>query len=186
MALQKGEKWKLKKWFNIYSPKVLGENIIGEMPANDEKNAIGRVIKVGLSWITQNPQHSFMNVGLRVVDVNDNAAHTKVDYLEGNYSYLHSLVRRYSTAIYTVDKIKDKEGKDVVLKLIAVTANRVTTPKKKGIRAELIKFGREYTANLSSDELVKAIIDGSLQSEAKKRANKIAPISKLEVKKVEF
>jgi ribosomal protein S3AE len=96
------------------------------------------------------------------------------------------LVRRYTTAIYTVDKIKDKDGKDVVLKLIAVTANRVTTPKKKGIRAELVKFGREYASNLSSDELVKAIIDGSLQSEAKKRANKIAPISKLEVKKVEF
>jgi len=186
LALQKGEKWKLKKWFNIYSPKVLGENIIGEMPANDEKSAIGRVIKVGLSWITQNPQHSFMNVGLRVVEVNDNAAHTKVDFLEGNYSYIRSLVRRYSTAIYTVDKIKDKDGKDIVLKLIAVTANRVTTPKEKGIRAELIKFGREYAANLSSDELVNAIINGSLQSEAKKRANKIAPISKLEVKKVEF
>jgi len=50
----------------------------------------------------------------------------------------------------------------------------------------LLLFGKEYTANLSSEELVKAIIDDSLQSEAKKRANKIAPISKLEVKKVEF
>lgn len=165
---------------------MLGENIIGEMPANDEKAALGRVIKVSLSWITQNPQHSFMNVGLRVTDVNENAAHTKVDYIEGNYSYLHSLVRRYTTAIYTVDKLKDKNGNNVVLKLIAVTANRVTTPKKKGIRAELIKFGKEYASSLSSDELVKSIIDGTLQTEAKKRANKIAPISKLEVKRIEF
>jgi len=165
---------------------VLGESIIGEMPADDEKNVLDRVIKVSLSWITQNPQHSFMNAGLRVVDVNENAVHTKVDYIEGNYSYLHSLVRRYSTAIYTVDKVKDKDGKEITLKLLAVTANRVATPKKKGIRAELIKFGREYASSLSSDELIKSIIDGNLQIEGRKRANKIAPISKLEVKKVEF
>jgi ribosomal protein S3AE len=186
LALQKGEKWKNKKWFNIYSPKVLGESIIGEMPANDEKNVLGRVIKVSLSWITQNPQHSFMNVGLRVVDASENAVHTKIDYIEGNYSYLHSLVRRYSTAIYTVDKLKDKEGNDVVLKLIAVTANRVATPKKKGIRAELIKFGREYVGSMGSEDLVKSIIEGNLQAEGRRRANKIAPISKLEVKRIEF
>jgi len=184
--LQKGEKWKNKKWFNIYTPKTLGENVIGEMPANDEKAVINRVIKTNLSWITQNPQHSFMNIGLRVTDVSENAAHTKVDYIEGSYSYLHSLVKRYSTAIYTVDKVKDKDGNEIILKLIAVTTQRVPTPKKKGIRTELIKFGKEYASSMTSAELIKSIIEGSLQAEGRKRANKIAPISKLEVKRIEF
>lgn len=186
MALQKGEKWKNKKWFNIYSPKVLGENVIGEMPASEESSAIGRVIKISLSWITQNPQHSFMNIGLRVIDAKDNAAHTEIDYIEGNYSYLHSLVRRYSAAIYTVDRVKDKDGNGIALKLLVVTSGKVATPKKKGIRKELIEFGRRYISSISKDELVKAVMDGSFQSEGIKKANKIAPISKLEVKKVEF
>ncbi|MGC8710612.1 MAG: hypothetical protein ACP5RF_03335 [Candidatus Micrarchaeia archaeon] len=186
MALQKGEKWKNKKWFNIYSPKVLGENVIGEMPANEEGSAMGRVIKISLSWITQNPQNSFMNIGLRVVDASNNAAHTEIDYIEGNYSYLHSLVRRYSTAIYTVDKVKDKDNKDIALKLLVVTSGKVATPKKKGIRKELIEFGRQYVSAISKDELVKAVMDGSFQAEGIKRINKIAPISKLEVKRIEF
>ncbi|MGC8662417.1 MAG: 30S ribosomal protein S3ae, partial [Candidatus Micrarchaeia archaeon] len=44
MTLQKGEKWKSKKWLNIYTPKILGENIIGEMPVNEGGSAINRVI----------------------------------------------------------------------------------------------------------------------------------------------
>src|SRR5271155_4863060 len=107
MAQKSAEKWKSKLWFNVYPPKMLGEAAIGEIPADDEKNVIGRVMKVSMSWITHKPEHSFMVVGLRVINVNGNSAHTDLKFIEQTYSYIHSLVKRHSSAVYTVDKLTD-------------------------------------------------------------------------------
>ncbi len=180
------DKWKSKKWFNIYAPKILGGEVIGEMPANSEKDGIGRVIKVSLSWLTKNPSHSFMTVGLRVKNIDGNSAQTELDYLEQTYSYTHSLVRRYNSAIYTVDMLKDKEGKEIALKLLVVTRNKTASPKKTAIRKSLSEFSKTYIASKSSDEFIKSVIDGSFQTDAIGRIKNIAPISKLEVKKIEL
>ncbi|HVA83198.1 MAG TPA: hypothetical protein VNF06_03480 [Candidatus Aquilonibacter sp.] len=180
------EKWKTKQWFNVHTPKILGDSIIGEIPAQDEKAVLGRVIKVSLSWITKNPAHSFMTIGLRVISANGDAAQTEIHYLEQVYSYTHSLVRRGSSAVYTVSKLKDKEGKPVVLKLIGISRYKINTPKKHGIRRELAKFTTEYVGSKSVEEFVKAVIEGGFQVEAMKVANRIAPMGKLEVKKIEL
>ena len=180
------EKWKSKKWFNIYTPKLLGDKIIGEMPALDEKAVIGRLIKVSLSWVTQNPSHSFMNVGLRVGSAEGNAAHTNIDFLESNYSYLHSLVRRHSAAIYTFDSLADKNGKPFVMKLLVVTSSKVESPKKTGIRKTLSEFLKAKAASVSIEELLGEVMEGKLQAECTSKIAKIARIGKLEVRKLEL
>ncbi|MCL5100799.1 MAG: hypothetical protein M1122_02500 [Candidatus Marsarchaeota archaeon] len=186
MATSGIEKWKTKKWFNIYTPEALGNSIIGEMPANDEKVILDRIIKVNMSWITNKMSHSFMVIGLKITDVNGDAAHTKIQYIEQTYSYLHSLVRRHSSTVYTVDKLKDKNGKDLVIKLMLVTGSKVTTPKKKAIGKTLSSFAREHIGGIDSDTLVKEIIEGNFQSEGIKTVSNIASINKLEVKKIEL
>ncbi len=180
------EKWKEKKWFNVYPPEQLGSNIIGEMPADDDSRMMGRVIKSSMSWITNRMEHSFMVVGLKVIDVNGNSAHTELQYLEQTYSYLHSLVRRHSSAIYTVDKLKDSKGRDLVLKLLIVTRNKITTTKRKAIRADISKLAKEIASGKESGELIKSVIDGSFQSECVKKISNIADIAKLEIKKIEL
>ncbi len=187
MASTKGiESWKAKKWFNIQAPEILGSNTIGEMPATEDKNALGRMIKVSMSWITNNPSHSFMTLGLKVTDVNGNAAHTQLKYLEQTYSYTHSLVRRYASTLYTIDRLKDKAGNTVALKLILTTTRRITTKKRMALRKELSAFVKEYMKDRDSSQLVKDVIDGNLQKEAMNRVHKIASINRLEVKKIEL
>ncbi len=188
MATQKSQdKWKNKRWFNIYAPKVLGgEEVIGEMPAADEKAAMGRIIKVSLSWITKNPNNSLMSVGLRVHKADGNVAHTQLHYLESNYSYIHSLVRRYSSAIYTRDIVKDKDGKEFTLKMLVIASGHLADSKKSGIRKKLTEFVTVYSAKHTADELVKGIIDGSMQAEGRKGIENIAHVNKFELKKIEF
>lgn len=180
------EKWKTKQWFNVHTPKILGEAVIGEIPAQDEKAVLGRVIKVALSWVTKNPAHSFMTVGLRVVSANGDAAQTDLNNLELIYSYTHSLVRRGQSVVYTISKMNDKSGKTMVLKLIGISRHKINTPKKAGIRKSLIGFSKEYVGSKTTEEFVKSVIDGSFQMEALKKANAIAPMAKLEVKKIEL
>ncbi|MDE1825844.1 MAG: hypothetical protein KGH61_04785 [Candidatus Micrarchaeota archaeon] len=180
------EKWKTKRWFNVHTPKLLGEAIIGEIPAADEKGILGRVIKVSLSWITKNPAQSFMTVGLKVTSANGDAAQTELHYLELVYSYTHSLVRRGSSAVYVIAKLRDRDGKAIVLKLIGISRNKINTPKKYGIRKILTEFSGAYASSKSTEEFIKSVIDGSFQMDAMKAANKIAPMGKLEVKKIEL
>jgi small subunit ribosomal protein S3Ae len=187
MASQKAQdKWKSKKWFNVYAPKLFGEAIIGEVPAADDKKVLGRVINVSLSWITKNPQHSFMNVGLRINNADGNAAHTEIDVLANSYSYLHSLTRRYSTAIYTRSALKDRDGKGLVIKMLAITRDRIGERKQSVLRLELIRFVKEYLASMSTEELVKSVMDGKFQADGRNVINKIAVVNKLEVNKIEF
>ncbi|MDE1762115.1 MAG: hypothetical protein KGH59_01230 [Candidatus Micrarchaeota archaeon] len=186
-ATQKSiEKWKTKQWFNVHTPQILGEAVIGEIPAQDESSVMGRVIKVSLSWITKNPSHSFMTIGLRVSSAKGNAAQTEIGYLEQIYSYTHSLVRRGSSAVYTISKHKDSAGKKIVLKLIGISRYKINTPKKAGIRKAVIDFANDYIASKTTEEFVKSVIDGSFQVEAMKVASRVAPMAKLEVKKVEL
>ncbi len=180
------EKWKEKKWFNVYPPPLLGNNIIGEMPADDDNRMMGRIIKSSMSWITNKMEHSFMIVGLKVIEVNGNSAQTELQYLEQTYSYLHSLVKRRSSAIYTVDKLKDSAGKSVVLKLLVITRNKITTTKRKAIRSKISEFSKELVSKKEGSELIKDIIEGNFQKECIKNVNNIAEISKLEIKKIEL
>ncbi len=187
MAVSKGaENWKSKKWFNIYAPQILGSNNIGEMPANDEKAVIGRVIKVSMPWITNNPSHSFMLVGLKVTEADGNSAHTQLKYIEQTYSYLHSLVRRHSSIIYTVDKITTQDAAVLTIKLMLTTRSKVTTPKKKAMRTVLSDFVKGYAASKDKEAFVKELLDGTFQSECTKKIKNIAEINKLELKKLEL
>ena len=186
MAQKTAEKWKLKKWLEVYSPKVFGESSIGEIPADDEEKAVGRIIQVSMSWITHKPEHSFLSVGLRVKDAKNNAAHTELEYMEQMFSYTHSLVRRHSSVIYTMDRFADKDGKPVVIKLIAVAFGKIATPKKSDIRRRLGEFCKTYVSSKDKDEIIKGILDNSLQSGALNSIKNVTRISKLEVRKLEF
>ena len=186
MATKSVEKWKSKVWFNVYPPKLFGESAIGEIPANDEKAIAGRLIKVNMSWITHRPEHSFMLIGLRVTTVSGNNANTEFDYLEQTFSYIHSLVKRHSSAIYTVDNLTDKNGRNFVLKLLAVTDNKLRTPKKTAVRKGITEFEKEYSSSHTADELLNALLDNSFQSEAARYVSNIARLAKLELKKIEF
>ena len=187
MATQKGaEKWKTKAWLDVKAPDILGNEVIGSVPAATPEAAVGRVLKVSLAWITHNANHSFLTVGLRINQALNNVATTQIDYLESQFSYLHSLIRRHSDAIYTYDALKSKDGGDVVVKLLITTRSKTPYSKRHAIRKELSLFLNEYLNSHTRDEFVKSLLANELQGEGMKRLSKIAPISKFEIKRIEL
>lgn len=180
------DKWKLKKWFEVYPPKAISNEVIGSVPATDEKSILGRIMKVNLSWITHNPNHSFSVVGLRINDANGNIANTEISYIEQQYSYLHSLVKRHSDVVYTYDKAKDKEGNAITFKLLITTQRRVPGKTKLAIRKNASSFVIAYAAAKGKEELLKAVVAGELQSEGMSKLGESMPVAKVEVKRIEF
>ncbi|MCL5101733.1 MAG: hypothetical protein M1544_00015 [Candidatus Marsarchaeota archaeon] len=186
MALQKTvDTWKLKKWFTVYAPKEFNESQIAEMPANDESSILGRNIRIGLSAITNNPAHAYTEVVLKVTDVNGEAAHTKIVRLEQLYSYIRSLVRRYKSISDGVFKVSTNDGMNEVVKVLIITRGRTAHTKLVGMRKEAKAFLEAYFKEKSFKEVVDSVIEGKLQSELGAKIAHIAPISKVEVKKLE-
>lgn len=187
MATQKGaDKWKLKQWYDVYAPKAISADVIGSIPAVDEKSVTGRIMKVSLNWITHNPNHAFATVGLKITGANGNVANTEIDYMAQQYSYLHSLVKRRADAVYTYDIAKDRDGNAVKLKLLVTTRIRVAKRVKSEIRNAVHAFLMDYVAKMNRDEFLKALIANDLQAEATKKFGAAAPIAKVEIRRVEF
>ena len=185
MSVQKSvEKWKVKRWFNVYAPAIFGDVVIGEIPGTDEKAMIGRVMKVNMSWVTHKAEHSFITIAMKITEANGDVAKTSLASMEQTYSFIHSLVKRGQSAIYTVDNLKDKDGKAFTLKLLVMTSSKIATPKKTAIRKALSQFLKEYAYGLDTESFVKNMLDNKFQQDAIKSISNIAEISKLELKKI--
>lgn len=186
MATQKGiEKWKTKQWFQIKAPKVFNDATVGEMPANDEKAAIGRNVVVNLDYITKNPSHAYTNVTLKVVEAKGEAVQTKLVKLELVSAYVRSFVRRYRSVSAAVIPVTTKDGVNAVAKLIAITRQRATHTRKVGIRKDMVDFTKAYFKENDMDAIVSAIIEGKFQAELGAKLNHITGLNKVEVRKLE-
>jgi ribosomal protein S3AE len=82
--------------------------------------------------------------------------------------------------------VKDKEGKGVKLKLLITTRMKVAIRTKADIRKEVRDFVTEYVGKMNRDEFLKALVASDLQAEGMKKLEKIAPVAKIEIKKIEF
>ncbi|MEM3791585.1 MAG: hypothetical protein QXL16_02555 [Candidatus Micrarchaeaceae archaeon] len=185
MLQKSSDKWKSKIWYNLYSPKIFGEQVISEIPGG-ENNVVGRVIRLSLSWLTQKPEHSPMVIGLKVDEVSGNAAKTKVKFIGSIFSYLHSFVRRNTTPIYTRDVSKDKEGSQFVLKLLIVANGKLAESKRKDIRKKISGYIEEVSKAKTKEEIIKDLIEGNFQRGGIEKIKNIAKISRLELKMMEL
>lgn len=189
MASQKkGETWKMKKWYAVYAPKVMGggDTVIGEFPANDDKAAVGRNMIIGLDTITKNPSHAYTNVLLKVTDVNGTSAHTQLVSIRQLYSYIRSLVRRYKSISNSVIRVSSKDNSTVVLKMLVVTRSRTTHSKITGIRKEMDNQIIDYAKDKDAKEIIASVMDGSFQANLAGKLMHITPVSKVEVRALEF
>jgi small subunit ribosomal protein S3Ae len=187
MAIAKGiDKWKLKKWFSVYAPKTLNGALVGEMPANDEKSAVGRNIIVSLDTLTHNPSHAYTNISLKVTEVKGEAAQTRLMGFELLSSYIRSFVRRYRSISTAVIPATSKDGTSMVVKLIAVTRQRTAATKTRSIRHDMSSFTNLFFKENNSDSIVAAMLEGKFQAEMGAKLGHIAGISKVEVRKLEI
>lgn len=135
--------------------------------------------------MTNNVYNSNANVILRITDAENNSAHTKILKIELLGSYINSIVRKSHSAIETRKKINTND-KQVIIKGIVITKQRVTHTKIKIIRLEIDNFIGNYCKNIDSDNVIKDIIEKKMQSQLIAKLRKIVPISKLEIKKIEL
>ncbi len=186
MAVQKGiDKWKLKKWFVVHAPAMFNEEVIAEIPANDEKVILNRRIKVGLDTLTHNPQNAYADIFFKITGVAGNNASTKVNKIELPMSYTRSLARKYRSIADSTVKVSTKDNISMKVKPMIVTQHRETQSRIRGIRKEAEEYIKSFFTTNDAQQAIMAIVEGKLQTDLASKLEHITAINKVEIRKLE-
>jgi small subunit ribosomal protein S3Ae len=177
------DKWRLKEWYDVYSPPYFGENIVASIPCEVPSAIIGRVVETTLYDITNDFAHQSIKLYFLVVNAKDHNAQTILKSHEYATDYLRSLVRRGSTRMDGIFNATTKDQYWSRLSVVAFTRDRINASQEHGVRQIMRQIVEEKATNLNYDQLSQEAVLGKLGSDVYNLAKKIAPLRHVGVRK---
>jgi len=184
----KAQKEKQKKDYSIIAPPMFNNKNVGEILGSSKENLLNRVVSISLNELEEvkaDPLSLYTTVKLRVIDVGEGTVKTDFIGHEIAFSYLRSLMRKYRSVIHEVIDVNTKDGGKIRLKLVIITAKKVSRIVKKNLRKAAIQFCLNTAKEKTRDEIIKSILSNQFSKEMGKELNKINPISHVLVRKTE-
>lgn len=179
------DKWKLKKKFEVIAPDTFNNVAIGPIFAKEAEEIVGRRVETTLSKLVNSNQHH-VKLFLRVTGNNGFNAQTTVDSVELSRAYLSSQTNPGSNIIENVFELKTSDGKKARVKTIMFTRGKIHADQKKALRKlaeETIAAAGEQT---DYEHLVQEVVFGKLGSLLFGKGKKVAPLGRVEIKKLEL
>ena len=177
------DKWRLKEWYDVYSPPYFGENIVASIPCEVPSAIIGRVVETTLYDITNDFAHQSIKLYFLVVNAQDHRASTILKSHEYATDYLRSLVRRGSTRMDGIFTATTRDQFSSRLSIVAFTRDRIKASQEHGVREVMRQIVDDKAANLNYDQLSQEVVLGKLGSDVYNLAKKIAPLRHVGVRK---
>jgi small subunit ribosomal protein S3Ae len=177
------DKWRLKEWYDVYSPPYFGENIVASIPCEVPSAIIGRVVETTLYDITNDFAHQSIKLYFLVVNAQEHRASTILKSHEYASDYLRSLVRRGSTRMDGIFTATTRDQYSSRLSIVAFTRDRIKASQEHGVRQVMRQIVEDKAANLNYDQLSQEFVLGKLGSDVYNLAKKIAPLRHVGVRK---
>lgn len=177
---------KKKSWYEIISPKVFGDKVVGETITDDPKSLIKRVVPVSGKELTGDIKKSHITVKLKIDSVSGDKAKTVIHSYIIQRQYLQRFIRKRYTTIEPIVDSKTEDGKKIRVKCVLTAPGRVKTEKRKDIRKRFVEELNKIISNAKLDNLIFLIIAGKLQHNLFKKIVSINPIRLIEIKKLEL
>jgi len=177
------DKWRLKEWYDVYSPSYFGEMVVASIPCEDPSAIIGRVVETTLYDITNDFAHQSIKLYFLVVNTKEHRAETILKSHEYATDYLRSLVRRGSTRMDGIFNATTTDQFSSRISVVAFTRDRIKASQEHGIRQMMRQVVEEKAASLSYEQLSHEAVLGKLGSDIYNMAKKIAPFRHVGVRK---
>jgi small subunit ribosomal protein S3Ae len=177
------DKWRLKEWYDVYSPSYFGELVVASIPVEDPGSLIGRVVETTLYDITNDFAHQSIKLYFLIVNSKDHRAETILKSHEYATDYLRSLVRRGSTRMDGIFKVKTKDQFSTRISVVAFTRDRIKASQEHGIRQIMKQIVEERATALTYEQVLHEAVLGKLGSDIYNLAKKIAPLRHVGVRK---
>jgi small subunit ribosomal protein S3Ae len=177
------DKWRVKEWYDVYSPPYFGERIVAGIPCETPAALLGRVVETTLYDITDDFAHQSIKLYFLVVNTKDHRAETILKSHEYATDYLRSLVRRGSTRMDGIFNATTKDQFSIRISIVAFTRDRIKASQEHGVRQLMRQIVDEKAATLNYEQLSQEIVLGKLGSDIYNLAKKIAPLRHVGVRK---
>jgi small subunit ribosomal protein S3Ae len=177
------DKWRLKEWYDIYSPTYFGENVVASIPCEIPAAVVGRVVETTLYDITNDFAHQSIKLYFLVVNIKDHRAETILKSHEYATDYLRSLVRRGSTRMDGIFNATTRDQYSTRISVVAFTRDRINASQEHGVRQVMRQIVDEKASALTYDQLAQEVVLGKLGSDIYNLAKKIAPLRHVGVRK---
>ncbi|MEM5815082.1 MAG: 30S ribosomal protein S3ae [Candidatus Aenigmatarchaeota archaeon] len=176
---------KQKIWLKIIAPKFLGGKDLGEIPANEPENCIGRRIILSAIDVLEDFNKYYLKFAFKVGKVEGGNAYLYFDGLECTRDYISRMVRR---RVDRIDHVFDKTTKDGIklrIKTIVVT-RRIPRKIRTKIRKVIHELVSKNMENLTMEEFLLKVISGDLKKILEENIKKIYPPRFIEFRKIEI
>jgi len=108
--VQAGIKVKKKIWVPIIAPRMFNEIVVGETPAESAQATVGKMITVNLMTLTGDARKQSVNTKLKIIEIKEGKAATKLMRYEVNPPAIKRLVRRNKERIETTNNTDMRHG----------------------------------------------------------------------------
>jgi small subunit ribosomal protein S3Ae len=181
----KKEGWKSKKWYNVIAPEMFGHTNIGETPADEPENLIGKVMDTTLGdmiddWSKKNTKMLF-----KIYEVDENGAQTRFIGHEMARDYMRSLVKRRTSKIDANILATTPNGYKVRIKPSCFTVRRARRTQIKTIRKIMHDIVTSRAKKLDFAAFIQEVVLGKISSDIYKEAKEIYPLRRVEIRKTE-
>jgi len=174
-----------KQWYEIVSPKMFGEKVVGETLTMDPKHLTGRKISISLSDLTGDYSKFYVRLNFQIEKIDDTKALTEFVGHDTMRERIYRIVQRRGRRVDVIQDIVTKDGVKVRVKTIFVLIRRVGTSMKSSARACAREIIEDTAKETDFEDFMKMIFSTQLQVKIKKACSKIYPTGSVEVHKTE-
>lgn len=175
-----------KDWYEIIAPDIFDNEKVSETPSDKKEKVDGRTIKVNLKDLVPTSNKYYMDVFLKVNEVEGNKAQTELVGHKTSKEYVSKMVKRRSDRIDKVMDVDMKDGKKVRIKIIASTLNNTHTSTKKAIKEKIDEIIQDEASSSTYVEFMNDIFQNQIQRNLNDSCKKIYPLRSIEFRKTEL
>lgn len=173
----------MKDWYTVYAPKIFGNQEIGEVPAKDPEQMIGRVIETTLRDLTGDFKKNHVKLFFEVTDVKGTNAYTELKQQELLRSYMRSQIRRNTTKVEDVLEVETEDGRRAQIQVAAITLKKIQQSQENKIRDILEETIKKKASSKDFDSFSLELVLGKTAASAYREAKKIYPLKRVEITK---
>ncbi|PIN87826.1 hypothetical protein COV12_01820 [Candidatus Woesearchaeota archaeon CG10_big_fil_rev_8_21_14_0_10_32_24] len=179
-------KIKKKIWFKVIAPKLFGQKEIGESYLTVADKGLGRTLSVNLRDLTGSPRDQNAQVGFEIIKVDGALLRTKTTGYNVSPSHIKRVVRKNTNKLDDVFTLKTKDGKEVIIKTLCVTLNKIQRSTGSSLRLKLQELLIVELARADFDAFMGNLVSGKLLSSLKRVLSKIHPLKGVTIRVVQL
>ena len=175
-------KIKKKAWHKVISPKIFGNKDVGESYLQSPEKAIGRKLTSNLKDLTGNIKDQNVMIGMQINKVDGSTLRTIVVSYQLTPAYVKRAVRKGTAKVEDYYVLKTKGGRDVIVKTLIVTINKVQQSVRTALRKEFQTILQAEVEKTDFATFVSMLVNRKIQNDAKRRLKKIFPSKEVSVR----